>query len=186
MAETAVVLPLLGSAKNPVTGDATDLEVLFDRWGVRDGQTNPGMPMHVTVMVPFVDGDLLTVEALNQLQDLLSRWEPFDCRFETVRTFQGPPRRAWLAPEPAAPFIEMTRAIMTAYSGLTPYGGEHDEIVPHVSVSKERDPDPFDRSVREMGSDLPIVVRMSTFSVYELRDGRWILRTDRPLGVAAM
>jgi hypothetical protein len=30
------------------------MEELFDRWDVAAGQSNGGMPMHVTLMAPFV------------------------------------------------------------------------------------------------------------------------------------
>jgi 2'-5' RNA ligase len=115
------------------------MEELFDRWDVAAGQSNGGMPMHVTLMAPFVDSDDFDDETILRLKRIMAPTSPFECSLTEVRTFLGPPQRAWHAPEPVDRFISMTEAVMAEFPGLLPYGGEHDGIVPHVSVAKQRD-----------------------------------------------
>jgi hypothetical protein len=41
---------------------------------------------------------------------------------------------AFLAPEPAAPFIELTQLLVDEF-GIPPYEGAHAQITPHLSVA---------------------------------------------------
>jgi len=41
---------------------------------------------------------------------------------------------AGLAPRPDAPLRALTRAVCTAFPGYLPYGGAHDDPVPHLTI----------------------------------------------------
>ena len=182
--ETAIVVPLEGLAANPVTRDPIDLELLFAQWAVRGAQSAPGMPLHVTLLTPFVDHASLATGMFDQIQAVLSMWQPFDCNLGSIQIFPGSPRIAWIDPEPHEPFVEMTRALMTAFPGYLPYSGEHGSaITPHVTIAKELEGVDFPGLLELIASDLPIRTTVRRFSVFRLNGDRWELLATRSLGI---
>ncbi|OEZ31139.1 2'-5' RNA ligase family protein [Variovorax boronicumulans] len=91
-----------------------------------------GVPAHITLLVPFMDPALITDEVLARARRVLQRTASFSFALGKVGRF---PETAYLAPEPAAPFIEMTRALMKEFPDFPPYDGLHDDIVAHLSVA---------------------------------------------------
>jgi|GEM_PF-168977 predicted protein tyrosine phosphatase/2'-5' RNA ligase len=91
-----------------------------------------GVPAHITVLVPFMDPALITAEVLERAQQALNRTPSFAFTLREVGRF---PETAYLAPEPAAPFIEMTLALAEAFPDFPPYGGEHEGVIPHLTVA---------------------------------------------------
>ncbi|MDP9911280.1 2'-5' RNA ligase [Variovorax boronicumulans] len=91
-----------------------------------------GVPAHITLLVPFMDPALITDEVLARARRVLQRTTSFSFALGKVGRF---PETAYLAPEPAAPFIEMTRALMKEFPDFPPYDGLHDDIVAHLSVA---------------------------------------------------
>ena len=91
-----------------------------------------GVPAHVTIMFPFVPPAALDDAAHATLAELFAAVPAFDARFERVAWFDEDV--VWLAPEPSAPFVTMTRTLGERF-GLQPYGGEHGtDVVPHLTV----------------------------------------------------
>jgi 2'-5' RNA ligase superfamily len=43
----------------------------------------------------------------------------------------------WLAPTPAGVFHTLTAAVADAFPGYRPYGGEHEEVIPHLTVGHD-------------------------------------------------
>lgn len=91
-----------------------------------------GVPAHITVLVPFMDPARVTPDVLARAQQALERTASFAFSLTRVGRF---PDTAYLAPEPAAPFIEMTLALVEAFPDFPPYAGAHEGIVPHLSVA---------------------------------------------------
>ena len=91
-----------------------------------------GVPAHITVLVPFMDPALIGAEVLERAKQALDRTPSFAFTLREVGRF---PETAYLAPEPAAPFIEMTLALVKAFPDFPPYGGEHQGVVPHLTVA---------------------------------------------------
>jgi hypothetical protein len=110
-------------AAEPMVGD---LRRLYD------ATVALGVPAHITVLVPFMDPARITPEVLERARLALNRTISFSFTLNRVGRF---PETAYLAPEPAGPFIEMTRALAEAFPDFPPYGGEHDSIVAHLSVA---------------------------------------------------
>ncbi len=97
-----------------------------------DATSAQGVPAHITVLVPFMDPARITREILERARQALSGTPSFAFALNKVGRF---PETAYLAPEPAAPFVEMTLALVEAFPEFPPYGGEHDSVVPHLSVA---------------------------------------------------
>jgi hypothetical protein len=84
-------------------------------------------------MFPFLPPSELTEAKVDALAVLLSGEERFEFALTGVREFeQGV---VYLEPEPAEPFILLTRKIGDLF-GLLPFGGEFgDTAVPHLTVT---------------------------------------------------
>jgi hypothetical protein len=91
-----------------------------------------GVPAHITVLVPFMDPALITPEIRDRAQRALNGTPAFSFSLRKVGRFPG---TAYLAPEPARPFIAMTLALMKAFPDFPPYGGEHQGVIPHLTVA---------------------------------------------------
>jgi 2'-5' RNA ligase len=98
-----------------------------------DPSAKAGVPPHVTLMFPFLPPSELTEAKVNALAVLLSGEERFEFSLTRVREFeQGV---VYLEPEPAEPFILLTRKIGDLFD-LLPFGGEFgDTAVPHLTVT---------------------------------------------------
>jgi 2'-5' RNA ligase len=60
----------------------------------------------------------------------------FDCQLTNARWFDTDV--LWLEPEPAAPFRALTAAVLNAFPEYPPYGGIHDDVIPHLTVGERR------------------------------------------------
>jgi 2'-5' RNA ligase len=91
-----------------------------------------GVPAHITLLVPFMDASLISGDVVKRAADAIRSVPSFNFRLSGVGRF---PNVAYLAPEPSAPFIALTHALVSAFPGYPPYGGQHSAIVPHLSVA---------------------------------------------------
>jgi 2'-5' RNA ligase len=94
-----------------------------------------GLPPHVTLLYPFVDSAELTTGVLREVERVVGDADRFEVTFRSVARLEGPPPTLYLVPEPAAPFAELTRALVAAFPAYPPYGGRYEEIVPHLTVA---------------------------------------------------
>ncbi|MGZ4699451.1 MAG: 2'-5' RNA ligase family protein, partial [Oryzihumus sp.] len=62
----------------------------------------------------------------------------------------------WLDPEPAAPFVSLTGAIAARWPEAQPYGGVHDEVVPHLTVAEAAPAAEVERMQDELAAALPL------------------------------
>jgi 2'-5' RNA ligase len=120
--ESAVLVPVLDTG--PLV---RELRLQYDP------SAKAGVPPHVTLMFPFLPPSELTEANVNALAVLLSGEERFEFSLTRVREFdQGV---VYLEPEPAEPFILLTRKIGDLFD-LLPFGGEFgDTAVPHLTVT---------------------------------------------------
>ncbi|HET8751340.1 MAG TPA: 2'-5' RNA ligase family protein [Gaiellaceae bacterium] len=128
---------------------------LVERVGVRDN-----LPPHVTVLVPC-PGDVAAIA------EVLSAFGPFNVAFPRLERF---PEILWLAPEPAEPFVAMTEAMVDRFPGYPPYGGIHDDIVPHLTVAEAE----LDDTAARIEPLLPLRSRTESVVLYErVEADRW-------------
>jgi 2'-5' RNA ligase len=142
MAECALVVPFPGLVEQ--VGIANDL------------------PPHITVLYPSPADD-------SAIGDVLARFAAFDVTFPRAERFpeQGV---LWLAPEPAEPFARMTKAMVDRFPDHLPYGGIHDEIVPHLSVALAQ----LDETVARLEPLLPLRSRAECVVLYQnAGDDHW-------------
>ena len=132
-----------------------------------------GVPAHVTVLFPFMDPALITPEVLARAQRALNRTPSFSFSLNEVGRF---PETAYLAPEPAAPFVAMTMALAKAFPEFPPYGGEHQGVIPHLSVAHGSASD-ADAAASELQARLrasgPLHATCSSVALIENASGTW-------------
>jgi len=143
------------------------------------GYDDPGMPPHVTVLWPFVRR--VRGRDAAALARIAAEHDAFEFRLTAVREFPG--GVTYLAPEPAERFVALTRAVVARWPHLQPYGGEFEDVIPHVTV---RAGSPVDAEARaRLEALLPITATAAQLAVLVPRRGRWRLAYTVPLGRAA-
>jgi len=119
-----------------------------------DPSAPAGIPPHLTLMFPFLPPPDLTGPKIDELERLIKRAKSFDYRLTRVSEFeQGV---VYLAPEPAAPFVALTREIGRHFE-LLPFGGEFgEEPVAHLTVAVQASPSVRKEIGDKLGPALPI------------------------------
>jgi hypothetical protein len=102
------------------------------------GAGEPGMPPHVTLLWPFARR--LRAGHRRGLDAIAGTHAPFAFTLARVGTFPGV---VYLAPEPAAPFVDLVDAITRTWPRHQPYGGAYAEVIPHLTVP-DGDPAPLE------------------------------------------
>jgi 2'-5' RNA ligase len=97
-----------------------------------DPNAAAGVPEHITLISPFLGPEQLDACVRERLAALFARALPFPFELTSVRWFGE--QVMWLAPEPAEPFVELTRLLVAEF-GIPPYEGAYSEIIPHLSVA---------------------------------------------------
>ncbi|GAB3571861.1 2'-5' RNA ligase family protein [Amycolatopsis endophytica] len=119
------------------------------------------VPAHVTVLYPFVPPASIDAGTVADLEAALVGIESFDCAFSQVGWFGQDV--VWLAPEPDEHFRMLTQAVCERFPAHPPYGGEHPDTVPHLTVADHRTSDPHTRrqAAAVLAEALPIAARIS-------------------------
>jgi len=138
-----------------------------------DATTKLGVPAHITVLVPFMDAQHITPAVLDRARHALNRVAAFSFSLDRVARF---PETAYLAPEPPEPFIAMTKALVDAFPDFQPYGGEHEGVIPHLTVA-HGNPLEADAAVAELQGRLEasgkIQADCASVMLIENSTGRW-------------
>ena len=159
MTETALVITV---------PEADSLIGEYRRRHTRDGAA--GMPAHVTLLYPFADVDALTDATSDEIAQVSRSFDAFDFVIRKTARFEGD--LLWLRPDPSEPFVALTEALARAFPEFPPYGGVHDEIVPHVSVAHGDDA-LFAALEHELAPALPIRSAATEIELFEHVGGRW-------------
>lgn len=99
------------------------------------------LPPHITLLYPFVslgndqnglDPAILT-ETTAQLRAVCQDVVPFSITLDRYSTFPG--RVLFLAPAETRPLVALHERLQRAFPQYPLYGGDHSEIVPHLTIS---------------------------------------------------
>jgi 2'-5' RNA ligase len=141
-----------------------------------------GIPPHVTVLYPFTDTARLTPARVREVAAIVAATPAFDVSLAATARFELDPPILYLAPEPAARFAALTRALVAAFPEHRPYAGVHPELVPHLTVAIA-DAATLDAVEAEVAPSLPLSARATEAWLMERDgDGRWRRRERLPLG----
>jgi 2'-5' RNA ligase len=144
-----------------------------------------GMWAHITLIYPFRDSARIDAETMRDIASVLTSFMSFTFTLTTVEYFRGPRVVLYLAPEPAAPFQELTRSFARRFPDAPPYGGVFDEIIPHVTIADEDDPQILATIEAEVGSRLPIKAIAREVELVEHAPQGWSRRQSFRLATSA-
>ena len=154
--------------------DSPALEAIYrDTYPVMAEQ---GVPLHVTLVYPFVPPDDLPAA----LGAVVAGHESFAFELTELRTF---PEHVWIAPEPAAPFRALTASIEAAFPDHLHWKGEFPEVIPHATLAHV-EPGALDASLARLRArvDPLLPFRQVVGDVAVLAgDGQWSLIAQLPL-----
>lgn len=152
-----------------------------------DPETAARLPLHITVLFPFVGRLDVTAELLHELDRMFARQRPLACSLERIEVFPGV--AAYAAPEPKHQLCTMIRDVAARFPDTPPYGGvSGDDIVPHATLCKltgdpEADAVALERVLARAEPLLPIRCTFGDVSlVEEFEPDRWRERDRFRLG----
>jgi 2'-5' RNA ligase len=97
-----------------------------------DSSARDGVPAHVTVLYPFLPPAGIGPEVLAELSGLFAGVPRFSFTLDRVRWFGE--SVVWLGPADESPFRKLTGLAAAAYPSCQPYGGVHEDVVPHLTI----------------------------------------------------
>lgn len=107
---------------------------LISPWARRhDPTTAGGVPAHITVFFPFIAPDAITPADLSRLESVFATHPATEVELARVGMFEEG-EVLHIRPEPDEPFRAMTESVHREWPALEPYGGRHEDPVPHVTV----------------------------------------------------
>jgi 2'-5' RNA ligase len=132
-----------------------------------------GVPAHITILFPFLSDEELDEEAL---AEACASHRAFD--FELARVEYFGDDVTYLAPEPDAPFRALTETVWRRWPSHPPYGGEHADPVPHLTVAETK------LEVPSVEAALPIAARAHEVLLLVETEpgGAWAVLRRYPLG----
>ena len=125
-----------------------------------DASAEWGVPAHVTVLYPFLAPHEVDEQVIATLTAAVTSVPAFDCRFAQARWFGQDV--LYLVPEPSQSFRELTAAVWRAFPQHPPYGGAHEDVVPHLTVAERRlaDLPTLEAAERAVQPCLPLTARI--------------------------
>ena len=100
-----------------------------------DRSARDGIPAHLTVLYPFRPPAEIGPEVLAELSGLFAGVPRFSFTLDRVRWFDE--AVVWLGPSDESPFRTLTRLATAAYPSNPPYGGQHPDPVPHLTIGHD-------------------------------------------------
>ncbi|TDU90546.1 2'-5' RNA ligase [Kribbella voronezhensis] len=165
-----------------------ELAEFTDRWrSVSYSPARPTMalneliPPHVTVLVPWLAEP--QPDKVRRLEEVLAPIQPFDLSFSTAGQFEN--GTTWLRPEPFDQIRALMQTVIDAFPECPPYGGEHPDPHPHLTISSSAqggDQVLAEAEAALAAEELP-TIRLDDLTIWrEGDDGIWQLTGSVPLG----
>jgi 2'-5' RNA ligase len=133
------------------------------------------MAAHITVLYPFAPPRLLE-SATSELAAMFAGIDAFDFTLADVGWFDD--RVVYVAPRPAASFVELTTSVMARFPQYRPYGGAFAEVIPHLCIAEDAPSDRMRDAADIVASHLPLAARVTAVQLmtYVAAHRSWQLR----------
>jgi hypothetical protein len=159
------------TGRSAIVVPVSDAEPAVGTWRDRYDASAPfGMPAHVTVLYPFLPEDRLTKAVVDRLKAICADSLVLAVELRETRRFPG---MLYLAPEPDDGFRRLTEAVAGEWPETPPYGGAHDDNIPHLTVAHDLSDDELDEVDRVVTAALPISTHLTSASLYVFDGARW-------------
>ncbi|KRE36990.1 hypothetical protein ASG73_11790 [Janibacter sp. Soil728] len=146
-----------------------------------DPMAGRGVPPHVTVLFPFVPLDQLDATIVARLESIFRQAAPFEHCLVGTQWFGD--KVLWLASDADVQLRGLIDLVVVEFPAYQPYGGEHAEVVPHLTIADHAPLDAMRSAATEVDARLPIcVVTTSVALLTEQPSGDWILERRFGLG----
>jgi 2'-5' RNA ligase len=132
-----------------------------------------GVPAHVTVLYPFIVPEALSGSILAEVEMIFTGVAPFPFNLSGIARFR---QVVYLAPDPADGFSRLTAAIATRWPEAPPYGGIHNEVVPHLTIANTSDARAAEEIQRIIEPALPVACTARQAWLMVGREGGWSLQ----------
>lgn len=162
-----------------------DLQPLVSEYRDRFDATYPGVPAHITALLPWIPPDELTESDLDGLAQLAKNWQPFDVSFGAFGRFEYGDDRFdvhFLAPEPADDFLALTEDLCSVWPEYQPYEGAYADVVPHLTVASTATEAEAAGIRQALQPKLPVRTRATELMVIEVRYRQIDVRRTLSLG----
>ena len=119
-----------------------------------DEAARDGVPAHITVLYPFLPPAQIGESLVASLGRLFAGVAAFEFALDRVGWFGE--QVVWLGPCDPAPFTALTNRVFTAYPSCPPYGGQHPEVIPHLTIGHVGRPQDLRAAAESVRPSLPI------------------------------
>lgn len=163
-----------GKAQSAVLVPVPAADAVVGKWRqVHDPVASAGVPAHITLIVPWLPPEEISPADLAELEGVMRDVKAFEFELNHVDWFGR--RVLWVAPEPVAPFLDLTNMLADRF-GTPPWEDEFDEVVPHLTVAHASDGVELVPVAADVASQLPLECRAEEVWVMVGDGTRWSLR----------
>jgi hypothetical protein len=150
-----------------------------------DSHARFGVPAHVTLLFPFAPPALIGEDRMRRIGEVVASVPWFD--YQLIRTDWFDTQVLWLAPDDSRPFLSLTARLSAAFPDWPPYGGQFDQVVPHLTVADHHALVDMQAAERAVQPHLPIRAVARNVSLFaEHESGRWARAGTFALGGCAL
>lgn len=154
-------------------------EPVVSAWRARlDSSAAFGIPAHVTVVYPFLPDVRLSDAVLEDLRVECAATATMEVAFNRTARFTFV---LYLVPEPTAGFRAPTARFAHRWPDAPPYGGKHEDVVPHLTVAEGPDA-VLDAVERDVEPRLPVTATLDAAELYVFDGRRFRVRERLPFG----
>lgn len=140
-----------------------------------------GVPPHVTVLFPFAPGDEVDAELLTRLTQIFRQAAAFEHSFVGTRWFGD--EVLWLVSDADVQLRRLTDLVTAEFPQYLPYGGEHADVVPHLTIAEHAPRDATRSAEASVSAWLPIRATTTHVSLLtEQASGDWAREARFALG----
>jgi 2'-5' RNA ligase len=166
--ETAVVLVL-----SQFSPELTALHAEY-----HPGAVAQGVPLHITLLAPFVPRQALTDSLTSTLRTFFAERAPWSFERARIDAF---PDAIYAAPEPATELIDLIEELALVFPETPPYRGAFAQTIPHATLAVPAEGSQAERTAEKLrraaASVLPVACDVKYASLLEEHEPeRWTER----------
>jgi 2'-5' RNA ligase superfamily len=138
-----------------------------------DANASLGIPAHITVLSPFMPPHMISPLVLAELEQVFASIPRFHFQLAAAGWFGD--EVLWLAPADPAPFHALTDGVYQAFPAFPPFGGQYDQVIPHLTVGLGRPVNELRAAERSVQAQLPIEADVTavTLMTEQSAGGQW-------------